>query len=352
MKLLFICHENNEGDQVGPRMALNSIFNRGLLEKVLIFSYLVEEKKAGGWQAALNKLEKIIIEELPELIIFSHTGDRRFPKQFLQIIISYYGIPPVIAYDDGDCYGYLQKPIPGSVIELVKNVDNVFLVGAGNFLDRFRKMGCKNTLYLPNVANDNQFGNHWDPTQNRKYDVIMIANYVGSKIPFRTIPGVKEQRQLINQLHDAFGDHFALYGAGWKEYAFCKGPVPFTKQEMALREGWISINYGHFPKYDYYFSNRLPISLLSGVVHITNRTPGLDSMFINGKHCFFFDTIPEAIHICKALLNQPKETLIQLGQEGADYVRKNFLQDSRMERLVETMQATHFRKSLLQPHED
>ena len=338
MHLLYLPNEVNEGDQVGPRHALSLLCQKGLLDQVTVFSYLVEAKKYGDWSKMMNELFNVIQENLPDLILVQHLGKNQITEKDVQKIKSFYkDHTPVIAYDERDVYGYFRKPLPKTVLDFARLCDAVFLVAAGSFANRFRKAGCKNVYYLSHVSNDVIFGKPWQPTMERKYDVIMIGNRATRKFSLLEMPGVKEREELVKKFSLKYGERFAVFGKGWEKFQRSEGPISFTFQEEIARQSWICIGHDHFYNYEGYFSNRLPIALFSGVPFVSRKTPGIENLLIDGYHCRFFYSIDESIEICDELLKWPKERLIDLGLRGSDFAKKYLNEEVRMARLIEIL---------------
>ncbi|KAB2880962.1 glycosyltransferase [bacterium] len=342
MRILYLVNEPTDGYQVGYRSAMEGLVKSGQLESYCPFSFYVEEKKLGSWNKTLESLYDIVIEFQPHVLLVAHLGKYHvIPQAFVEKIKSLYDIPPVLAYDERDVYGYVRKPLPESVLQFSKFCDVVFLVAAGSFANRFRNAGCRNVQFLPEAADTVQFGKPWTPDLERKFDVIMLANRHPSRIPFRSMPGIREREILARNLYDVFGKKFGLFGRGWENYLGNQGVVPFGEQENILRSSWLSVGQGHFPNYENYFSDRLPIALLSKVAHVCSAQPGLENLFSHGEHCMLFKTPDEAVSLCRLLLSWPKKELIALGERGAEWVRNNYTETIRMEKLVNTLKSLY-----------
>jgi hypothetical protein len=64
----------------------------------------------------------------------------------------------------------------------------------------------------------------------------------------------------------------ALYGNGWRGRE-ARGPIPFDQQTAVRRDARITVGWDHYQRYAGYFSNRLPIGMYSGRVHVSSRPP-------------------------------------------------------------------------------
>lgn len=250
----------------------------------------------------------------------AHLGDKQITKRVINYINLSLAKKPIWIYDERDVYGYIRKPLPKTVLKFASYCDLVCVCNFGTMMKRFIKNGSRRIEYLPHCY-DYNFGSEWNPTFVREFDIIMIANRSKSKIPFLSMPGIKEREQIVLKFAKQFGSKFAIFGKGWDKFPCNKGPINFFDQEKILRNSWLSIGMDHFYTYDGYYSDRLPIALVSGIPHLTYKTPGVDKLFEDKKDLFFFETTEEALSLTQQLLKLPKEELIEMGQ----VTRKKFL---------------------------
>jgi hypothetical protein len=112
-------------------------------------------------------------------------------------------------------------------------------------------------------------------------------------------------------------------GQGWKGEPYCRGPIAFNDQEKTIRSAWLTINWGQFDEIAMYSSDRLPISLASGVLHITNYQRGYEHLFPGAKGIYFVHSPAEALDVADLLLSYPRERLLEIGSEGVAYAKEN-----------------------------
>lgn len=334
-KLLYIPNEGNEGDQIGPHDCFRKMVLDNTLSDYQSFSFLVEYRHMGSYKLVLDKLISIIEQTRPDIILWQHIGNFIIPIDLIESIQRIIGYRPVIGYHEGDVYDRITKPLPKNVLNFASRSDVVFLVGLGQYADMFIKAGCKQVVYTPSCADEVRFGKPWAPTSKRKYDVIMIGNNVKSKIPFKNMPGSKSRVNIVKRLEKLLGSRFGVFGHGWEGLASAHGPIPYDKQEELLRESWLSIGMDHFNTIPYYFSDRLPIALLSGVAHVCSRQPSLETLFQDGEHLIFFDCVEEAVDRIKILLAKPKEELIKIGLNGQKLVRMHHTTETRYRFIID-----------------
>ena len=129
---------------------------------------------------------------------------------------------------------------------------------------------------------------------------------------------------MSRAFHAAFGERYAVFGAGqgWQGEPYCRGPIHFDEQERTIRTSWLTINWGQFDEIAMYSSDRLPISLATGVPHITNYQRGYEHLFPDAKGIFFVHSPAEALDVADYLLSKPRAELAAIGAEGVVYARE------------------------------
>jgi hypothetical protein len=196
-------------------------------------------------------------------------------------------------YYEGDPYSRYLHPLPPEGRALAKEADIVHTVGAGDFADNFRRAGASRVEWSPSRFDPASFGVK-AATLDKRFDVVMIANRSRPRLPFRALPGASDRIRLVEYMQKRFGDRFAIFGNGW-EGVSARGPLAFWDQEEAIGSSWITVNWDHYPKEPKYFSNRLPISLACGSIHITGYHPGYEEVFPDAAQFIHFATSPEEI---------------------------------------------------------
>lgn len=338
MKLLYLPNESIEGDQYGPRLELSRLQQAKRIEELEIFSFLLECKRIGNWQSTLDALLTLIEQKKPTAILAQHIGHNKFPDRFFQKLNDLYKRKkPIVAYLEGDVYGYCRKRLPSAIKKFVKHCDIVFLVANGSFANRFRRFGCKNVVYVPNVVNFSHFGVSKKQdlfAEKKDFDVVFIGNHVRSHVPFISMPGVRQREELVNHLRNKYPTRFAIYGRGWEKSQQYKGVLPFLKQGEAMHKAWIRVGHNHFHYFNKYFSNSLPITLATGTPYVVNRINGLEDLLIDRVHCRMYDSIPEALQIIEELLAGPKEVLLEMGWNGIQLAKTRLSERWRMEQIL------------------
>jgi len=180
-------------------------------------------------------------------------------------------------YHEGDAYDNFRKRVPPEFRATAAAADVSFSVGASHQLRLLQAAGSKDARWTPSVFNPRVFGVR-KIAKRRDLDIVMIANESSSRLPFKSIPGSRRRSELVRALTQRFGKRFAVYGRGWRGPS-ARGPLDYSDQEEAIQSAWISTGWDHYTAESKFFSDRLPIALASGTVHVTSSHPGYSDIF-------------------------------------------------------------------------
>lgn len=329
MKLLrffYVPNEDAKTPQYGPRKAFAQFHREGMFSAYEAYSYLVERERFKSQEEALADLYRAAENFRPDLIFWQHLN-HSYPveREFLRKLKALPSSPKLV-WHDPDPYGKLIKPVDPVMKNAIAESDATVLVGLGYLADEVRKAGAKLVLFAPHSYDDDRFAKPWQPTLQRRFNAIMIANLTCLKrIPFLFMPGGRYRKVMSRLFHRAYGDRYAVFGSGqgWQGEPYCLGPLPFEQQESTIRTSWLTINWGQFDEIAMYSSDRLPISLISGVPHITNYQRGYEHVFPGAKGMYFVHSPAEALDVADMLLSRPREHLIEIGEQGMAYAREH-----------------------------
>lgn len=325
MRFFYVPNENTEGDQVGPRKAFALLNAQGVFSAYTAYSYLVERRKAEDHAQALERLAAAVEAFQPDVIFFQHLN-RSYPVDGAYIRrLKDVASKPKFVWHDPDPYGRFIKPLDATMKAVLAETDMAILVGLGYLAEHVRRAGAKRVLFAPHSYDDERFGRPWEPTLSRAHDAIMIANLTCLKrIPFLYLPGGRNRKVMSRAFHAAYGERYAVFGAGqgWEGEPYCRGPIHFDAQETTIRTSWLTVNWGQFDEIAMYSSDRLPISLATGVAHITNYQRGYEHLFPDAKGIFFVHSPDEALDVADYLLSKPRADLAAIGAEGVAYARE------------------------------
>jgi hypothetical protein len=333
IKLLYLPNEVNVGDQVGPRDAFENLVLKGKLLRYEAFSFLFEAKKRGV-SGMLSCLKDQVNEIQPDLLFWQHVGDFSINEKEIASIRAM--APKMrLIYHEGDVFGRWIKKIPKATRTLMAAADFVALVGRGSLADLVKSFGVHRVIYSPHSVDTLRFGTHWEPTLEREFDVIMIGNRIKSRLPWMRMPGASKRVRMVKVLGQSFGSRFAVFGHGWNEFVGNFGPIPFSEQEANQRRAWVTVSWDHFDTIDAYFSDRVPISLMSGVPHITNYQPGYEDIFGLSPPIFFVKSVDDLLTKVKEILAMGPTIINEIGRKAQDYCRKRFTARIIYERLLD-----------------
>jgi len=325
------------------------MLNDHTLDAYHVFSYLLETQTLGSADVSIKKLLRIANDFQPTIIFWQHIG--KFPiTTDLLTELRNLSSQPLLVYHEGDAYGKYRKRLTPSMKLLAKFSDLLFTIGLGELAGYFRDAGARNVIYAPHCVDTVRFGVKWNPNEGDRSGVVMIGNLLDDNpvfrnIPFLRFPGTVERVQFAQRLYKRIGKRFKVYGRGWEKYPFSAGSVAYADQEKVLRQNLLSVNWDHFPNIPYYFSDRLPISMISGVAHATNYHPGYELLFKNGEQLVYYHSVQAAVDDIDWLLSQPANRLIEIGIEGERFIRKNLTASIVYRRMVQIIKEKLFGES-------
>jgi hypothetical protein len=290
------------------------------------YSYEVEQRRHATHEEALRDLLAAAEAFRPDVLFWQHVHDG-YPldRAFLSRLKALPGRPRLV-YHDGDVYGRFVKRMDRTLRTMLAECDLAVVVAGGDFERRVREAGAPRTLFTLQPFDDQRFGRPWQPTRERRFDAVMVGNLACLKrIPGLHLPGGGRRKRLARLCHRAMGERFAVFGSGrgWSGEPYARGPIAYDVQETTLREAWMSLIWGHFDTLPMFASDRLALSLAAGVPHLCNRQPGYDSLFAGARGLFLADSPEELLDSALALLAQPVEQRIALGEQAMAYAREH-----------------------------
>jgi hypothetical protein len=321
MRLVYLPNEPVPGWQVGGRTALERLRRDGVLTDLQIYSF--EQHPP---MRALDEILALCESSAPDVVLFTKLS--HFPVDDRWIgALRRTPSKPLLVYYDGDIYGRVFKRLTAETRVMCQHADLVLLCGLGANARRFKAAGARRIGYLPHNVSLVQFNGSWTPTATRAHDVILIGNRIlgrialQQRIPWARMPGVFAREQLVRRLGAEFGPRFGVYGTGWDGFVGNRGPVAFARQHEVLRDSWLSIGYDHFPGTPMYFSDRLPIALLSGVAHAVHYHPGYETLFRPGRELLWAHSVEGLIELARNALGRGPAYLDELGARGRAFAQ-------------------------------
>jgi hypothetical protein len=342
MRLLYLPNEVREGDQSGVRGALRSLAQGGVLDAVQTVALEALAARTSAATAMSHMLEKAV-EFQPQAVLWQHISSFPIDDRVLNGLLSL-DSRPILGYHEGDPWGRWYKPLTSSMQLLTRHADVVFLSGLGSLSHEFLRAGARRIVWSPSAGDTDRFELDVPADANgaRELDIVMIGNRGTSRIPMHRMPGAATRERLVSRLTSEFGDRFRVYGEGWDKYTSAGGPVPYNEQGRVNQRAWISVSWDHFPWIPYYFSDRLPTSLLSSVPHVTNSQPGYQHLFPEGCGVYHAPTIDDMVDCLRWLLCQPSSWLVSLGKQARSFAREASLtQNAQTAAMVQELLRLH-----------
>jgi hypothetical protein len=332
-RLLYLPDEIEHGGQVGPRRAFESLASSGRIAGYQAVAPEYEARVAGYDQATRRVLEMAKALQ-PTIVLWSHVT--AFPIT-VPLVRQLRGLAsqPTLVLQDMDGWGLIRSRLTPSAKVIAKEADLIYVAGTGSLARVFRLAGAARIRYSFSGADSQRFGTPWSPTAQREYDVVMIANRNRGRIPGSALPGAWRRGRLVELLERQYGRRFALYGHGWKGHPSWKGPLAFDDQGAANRSAWVSASWHHFPGIPNALSNKVPISLVSGVPHVTNYPPGIELIYPPGSGLYWGKTVRSVAEMVAVVLAMPRRNLLELGEQAASFAREHLTQEALMVRLLE-----------------
>ncbi|MDP4195857.1 MAG: glycosyltransferase [Bacteroidota bacterium] len=331
MNLLYILNEYQYGAHIDVHKGLERLKKEGYINNYTIYPFLFKISQGLSIEDICSEIVEQINKIEPDAIIWSHTSGLKISDDFLKKLKSEY--PKIIhLYFDGDIYQKFYKPLPREVIKLAGFCNVSFWPGYAEFVKELKKEGCKDIRYIPLTTDEIRFAKTYQ--LEHKYDVIMIGNYITSRIPFKTWPGSRLRKSTAEFLYKKYDDKFAIYGNGWEGKRYAKGEVPFEKQGELYNWAKVSVGVNNLHA-DYYFSNRLPIAMSSGKIMIHNYEKGIEKIFNDIKYPYFFKDKEELSEILENLLKKSEEELISICSSLREYALNKLTMYSAIKYMTE-----------------
>jgi len=327
--------------QAGGRAAFQSLCNDGTIAVLDIYSYRVERAR---FPSAVE-FERSAIEAIrtfdPDVLFVQHVWGTDVSEDFWRCLRQ--EMPGItLVFHEADPFDRRVKRIDTATIAILRHAHLVLACGLGTLADILGEYSDGPIGYLPHCFVKSRFAVLNPARAEKKHDIVMIGNRGNrKKLKWLYVPGGKRRAQLAERLSETFGTRFALYGMGWSKLTAARGSLPFFEQEQAIQSARITANWDHFDKIDYYYSDRLPISLAAGVPHVTTHHVGYDHVFADCPGLYSCKTIDEAVETCRWLLSRSDKDLLEEGLAAKTWVFANMEADVVFRRGFEQAAAAH-----------
>lgn len=326
MRLLHLPNELSSTDpakmELSARNAFKHLLLKGSISHLHTYSYIERLHENSEYRNFRSELLSEIQSFKPDIIFVQHVTGRPLDKDLWRDALRQ-APTATLAYHDGDAYGRFLKKIDEPMRHILSASHLNFVVSLGYVADQFSRLSRGRVFYMPHCFDQTRFP-LIPPNTMKKYELIAIGNaWRRARLKFLFLPGGRTRYRLFNELSRAYGEKFALYGAGWDRLPSSKGALPYLDQHNAVRDARVSVHWNNFPHLPYYFSDRVPIFLAAGVPHVTSYQPGYEHAF-SGCRGFYTGKSPEEVAACVSwLLSRPDDQLREEGLAAQQWVKDN-----------------------------
>ena len=326
-RVLYLPNEaelGGENQQVGGRAAFGDMEADGTVGALSIYSFLGEfYARHRDAEASHRELLERVRAFQPEIVFWSHPEDYPVSDALIRGIRAC-GSNPLLVYHEGDPFDRLYKTLREPQRTLYRHADVFFTVGLGEGRRLFERIRPHRHLYhSPTYTERERFGLAAPPGRlGSRFDAVMIGN-VAKRLRVFKHPGSAQRVQLARGLRRLFGDRFGCFGNGWPGDVSSQGPLRHVQQSDVIQSSRMSLMWEHFPDYTFYYSDRLPIALASGVPFITSTRPGYDTLFANVPGFFHVATVDDALDVAVYLRSLSLEAIAEMGAGARAWVTQN-----------------------------
>jgi len=321
MKALIIVNENPLGSHPDVYEAFDLLVEEGLLSGYDVVPYLHLRADGQSDATIVRSITEAVSSGGHGLVIWMHTGSLEVDDESLERITSVPSRPKMV-YWEGDSYHPFYKPIPRTMTDIMRSCAQVYVPCGGPMIRSLRAAGVKHVRYAPSCASGTRFPHVWSAGGAYQHDIVVVGNRVSSRIPFKTMPGARRRRVLVDALVRRYGRRVAVYESGWTG-PNAMGPLQFDEQQRVYESSLMSVGVNN-STYPYVFSNRLPIALACGVPLLYHRNPGFDEIFPSELGDLFFDDERSVFARIDALISAGPQHLAAISRRNRQFFEENF----------------------------
>jgi hypothetical protein len=323
IRLLLVTNETDTGTGYGLGEAYENMLREGEIEMFEVAAPALTAARRGREASVAELLERGKDSQPNVILVQSPNGlghDPMFVKRLLDSLDN-----PVVLYWEGDPWHRWRKPIDTSMGSWLAAADVVFTTARRPQQELLKRGGARDVRFIANSYSCAHFreAEDTDPLDSveTSFDVVLIGGcYAHAGLVSRRLPGAGARASLVRRLQRSRDLRLAIYGSGWSGRG-AMGSVAYARQVDVIRQGLMSVNWDHFPRHESYSSDRLPISLLAGRVHVTTRHEGYD--WLPGKEAGLFveASVADVVKRVTQLAGLPEKELLELGAAGYRWVK-------------------------------
>lgn len=323
MRLLMISNQTSPEGHAGFRDAYEEMARQGELS-LFRCSTPCATAAMSSHEASLVSLMEEGQDTRPHVLLVTTPSEFGHDSTWVRRFLNACGNPAVI-YWEGDAWHRWAKPTNVSVEAWCGAADLVFSTAREPQASLLRKRGAKEVRFIPHTYDHIAFAEaeRTNPLGDAEleYDVVMIGNCAARWGCISRIPGAVQRADLVKRLQRLGEAKVAVYGRGWSGDG-TGGFLPYGSQVSAIRRGLISANWDHFPRYESYASDRLPISLIAGRAHLTTAHRNFDWVPSEQAGLLLAPTVPALMERIREVIDTPTDTILALGAAAHKWARR------------------------------
>lgn len=326
--VLQLSNERTPGPGVGFTPAFRALAARGELQHTVVLPLALLQEPGQTASAAVEAVRRAAAEVRPDVLFVQSPGGFPWDKESVATVLRAAGGPQVILWE-GDVWGG-RKRLPQATTVWANASDAVYSVAMGKQEDLFARFTRSPIRYVPHTVPDHlRTDDPVPPLDSTTYDAVHIGGRYVRFGRLERIEGALSRQRAVTGVRRLRGVRTAVHGPGWRGRG-AHGPLPFGEQVRTLRTARLSFGWDHFNRYPGVCSNRVPISLYSGRVHVTSKVVGARWLPGPRQGLHQADTVDDLVHTVRTLLAADPAELHLAGLAGHCWVHDRLTDDNAL----------------------
>ncbi|MDG4865311.1 hypothetical protein P8605_44925 [Streptomyces sp. T-3] len=247
----------------------------------------------------------------PDLVLVHSPQPLPWSGREVAALLRSLGSPPLVVWE-GDAWGGRGKPLRERNLAWMRSAEAVFSVALGEQAELLGKASGRPVHYVPNCV-PLAFAPPEPPDRAAPAGVALL----GSRMTYLGLELVRDDRERTELARRLAGPELSVYGKGWRG-PYARGPVPYFEQQAAMRRALVTAGWNRYRRHPGFFSDRLPIAMAAGRVHVSSRHPGLEWLPGPEDGLYLLDTPAQAADCVQELLAADPGALL----DRADRMRR------------------------------
>ena len=149
--VLAIRNERPLGSHSDVYEALDRLAADGVMDEYVVYPHLQRLHEGVSHSAISEGILETARQRCADLIIWMHTGSLMVSDECLE---SLRALPdsPTMVYWEGDSYHSWFKPLPSSMLTVMRRCETVYLPCGGPIVRVLKRAGCRDIRYAPSCT--------------------------------------------------------------------------------------------------------------------------------------------------------------------------------------------------------